>query len=134
MGIGLEKIIKDWFLSKGASSESYDRYVSYDKNYLINLDCYLSLQKGWLKNGQLPEFINFGTINANFYANNCGLKTMRGFPKIIKGSFTCNENYIKSLEYCPKYVKLDFEMIDNSVSFSTRQIKKVCDVGGKIIL
>jgi hypothetical protein len=82
---------------------------------------------------ELPEFINFIVIEGDFIIIS-NLQTMRGFPKEIKGDLYLSGNKLSSLNYCPKKVHGDFFIRGNDRKFTKEEIKKVCEVGGSIIV
>lgn len=66
----------------------------------------------------------------NCYDNN--LTSLQGTPKVIKGDFNCSKNQLTSLDGVPKEVGGNFSCGDNRVKFTKEDIRKVCEVGGKI--
>jgi hypothetical protein len=73
-------------------------------------------------------------INGRFNCNDNKLTTLDGCPEIINGYFLCNNNKLTSLEGCPKKVNGYFECYQNSKQFTEEDVRKVCDVKGKIFV
>jgi hypothetical protein len=99
-----------------------------------------------LENG--PEKID---INLNIQAN--GLTSLKGCPKEIGGNFNCSDNQLTSLEGgpikvgyhfdcsenelitlegAPKEVGRDFNCRDNAKKFTEEDVRKVCNVKGRV--
>ncbi len=60
--------------------------------------------------------IKFGTINGNFSINNNFLTTLENCPKKVNGNFNITGNNIKSLKGCPRYVSGNFICSSNSLT------------------
>jgi hypothetical protein len=71
-------------------------------------------------------------VYGSFYCNQNELTSLRHCPEIINGSFLCNHNKLTSLEYCPKQVDGHFDCRYNSKQFTEEDVRKVCNVKGKI--
>lgn len=52
--------------------------------------------------GMLP--IKFGTVDGNFKASDCGLKSLKGCPEKVTKDFDVSRNQFTDLEYGPSYV------------------------------
>jgi hypothetical protein len=94
----------------------------------------------------------------------CGLTTLKGFPKIVDYYFTCsgnklttlkygpekvffdrsgllegygyaaNNNKLTSLEGLPEYINGSLWIHCNAKKFSVKEITHICDVRGRIIV
>jgi hypothetical protein len=74
-------------------------------------------------------------INGSFECYNNRLTNLVGAPEEIKYSFVCGGNPLESLEGCPKFVGKDFHITKaGGGRFTKEDIRKVCDVGGDIVL
>jgi len=51
--------------------------------------------------GDLPDFIQFNTINGSFDCSACKLTTLKGMPLKVTGDFKCHNNNLTSLKYAP---------------------------------
>lgn len=74
----------------------------------------------------------WGDVEESF---DCGgnrhLTSLEGCPKKVGGDFICNQNIkLTSLEYAPNEVSGNFYCND---TFDINDVKKVCDVKGKIV-
>lgn len=124
MGIGSRMLIQRWL----------DKYKNNIKNPIINNDLtidaqYINFFEVKLK--FLPEYINFNYLSGDISFYNSGLINLRGFPKHVDGNIYlgCNKfknlkhiplgyyeksfvffenNFLTSLEGCPKIVRRDF--------------------------
>ena len=74
------------------------------------------------------------TVVGNFHCSGNKLTSLEGAPKTVGGYFSCSFNKLKSLKGAPKIVKGDFVCRNNPVKFTKEDVKKVCKVGGKIIV
>ena len=83
--------------------------------------------------GDLPEYIQFGTIKGDFSVSSCKLTTLRGMPKIVHGDFDCDDNELTSLEFAPKIVEGDFDCVNNKKKFKLEEVNKVCCVSARVI-
>ena len=73
-------------------------------------------------------------VYGNFYCHNIELESFKGAPEVINGEFNCSYNKLTSLEYIPKTVNRDFYFRNNTVKFTEKEIRTVCDVKGRVIL
>lgn len=150
MGIGRSKLIEDWIEAVN-SHEIYSEYDAHSRSnktpenrisgYHINEDLTVDVRTNTgfgdalIIRGQemveLPEFIQFGKCEGNFYINVSGLRTMRGFPKIVTGHLCVNNNQLTSLDYLPEEVGGGLYIQGNKVKFTKEEIRKRCKIGGK---
>jgi hypothetical protein len=69
----------------------------------------------------------------DFYCSS-NIISLEGSPEKINGRFDCSYcDGLKSLKGCPKEVTGDFWCLFSFFEFKKEDIRKVCDVGGKII-
>jgi hypothetical protein len=81
----------------------------------------------------LPEWMGeIDIVNGYFDCSNNLLTSLKGCPKEVKGSFYCSRNKLTSLEGCPKVVKGNFYCYGNPRKFTIEDVRKVCDVKGRI--
>ncbi len=64
----------------------------------------------------------------------CSLTTLKYGPNIVKNGFYCFNNKLTSLEYCPKEVGGIFNCIFNDKKFTIEEVRKACNVKGKILV
>ena len=80
--------------------------------------------------------VNFSKLKGinNFYCYNNQLTSLEGAPKEVGRDFYCSYNQLTSLEGAPKEVGRDFDCSNNKVKFTRNDVKKVCNVKGKIFV
>lgn len=83
---------------------------------------------------EIPEYIQFNICSGKFLIRDNQLKSMVGCPKIVKGDFMMDGNKIPDLDGCPEEVNGDFYIKKNEKKFTVDEIKKVCNVGGRIVV
>ena len=76
-----------------------------------------------------PKHVGF-----NFYATYNKLESLRGCTEKIGGSFEISADNLTSLQYAPKEVLGDFFIFQNDNRFSEDDVRKVCNVHGKVVL
>lgn len=73
-------------------------------NYHINndgtIDVFQDVILSRMKIKNLP--IKFNNIDGSFFCNDCGLETLEGCPKIVKGRFNCDFNKLTTLKGGPE--------------------------------
>jgi len=74
------------------------------------------------------------TVGLDFWCSYNLLTTLEGAPKFVGQNFICSYNLLISLEGAPEYVDGDFYCSKNPVKFTEKQVRDVCNVGGKIIV
>ena len=82
----------------------------------------------------LPEMLKDITVDGDFFCGNNHLTTLENCPKTVNGVFGCSSNKLISLEGAPKFVGEDFMCRFNSVKFTEKDIRAVCNVKGHIFL
>ena len=87
-----------------------------------------------LKIEKLPDWCKDKVIKGDFYCNNNNLKTLENSPKEVIGDFFCYNNQLTTLEDAPKIVGGTFNCTNNKTQFTENDVRKVCDVKGKIIV
>jgi len=97
-----------------------------DGSYDVDGDVDLSTMN-WTK---LP--VKFGTVGEDFWCNHNQLTSLEGGPETVDGSFYCSYNQLTSLEGSPETVGGDFDCRRNKKKFTVEEVKKVCNVKGKI--
>jgi hypothetical protein len=83
---------------------------------------------------EIPEDIQFNICSGNFFIRDNYLKSMNGCPKIVKGDFMVDGNKLVNLDGCPEEVSGDFYIKKNENKFTVDEIKKICNVGGRIVV
>jgi len=79
---------------------------------------------------KIPNFINFNICYGSCFINVSSIKSLRGCPKIIYGSFCINSNHnLKKLDFLPEIV---YQNIYVDSHFKIIDISKRCKVYGKI--
>lgn len=96
LGVGQVSLIKKWL------SENYIR------NYIINDDMTIDVNEDvdiyQYKDNELPDYIQFGTINGDFTISKSNISTLRGCPHTVNGWFYCQDNNnLKNLDYGPTH-------------------------------
>ena len=73
-------------------------------------------------------------VGGDFDCYNNQLTSLEGAPKEVGRDFYCSYNQLTSLEGAPKEVGRDFDCSNNKVKFTRNDVKKVCNVKGKIFV
>ena len=131
-----------------------DRLERYIKDYIRN-GSKGNLNLSGLNLTKLPEILKNISVGGLFDCSNNNLTSLINAPKSIGGNFWCGYNKLTSLEcahitvgrdfHCsknlltsligaPTIVHRDFYCSDNSVQFTGKDVKSVCDVKGKIFV
>ena len=124
LDVGQRKLIKDWLDETGV------------RNYMINddltidVDSVVDLSRRNLK--KFPYYIQFNNIKGKFDMGINFFTSLKGCPRIVAGEFECDRNRLTSLEWCPKIAGHFFCQVNYRI-FSEEEIRKHCDVYGKII-
>ena len=130
-------------LKIGGEYEKLKSWLSqflYKSQWKLNEDWTIDVVKGdFIISGEkipeLPEFIQFNECKRDFILINSDLQILNGFPKIVEGDLAIGQNNIRSLKGCPEYVGGDFNIKYNEgTTFSEEEIRKICDVQGKVYL
>jgi hypothetical protein len=83
---------------------------------------------------KLPEILKDITVGGNFNCSYNELTSLEGAPKTVGENFGCSYNKLTSLDGAPKIVYKDFYCRNNTVRFTEKQVRAVCDVKGYIFL
>ena len=97
-------------------------------NYIVTGDFYCSGNDLKSLKGA-PE-----KVGEHFSCSYNNLKSLEGAPEKVGGDFWCHTNDLKSLEGAPKEVSGNFYCSNqkNGHKFSKEDVRKVCNVKGKI--
>ena len=71
-------------------------------------------------------------VGGRFYCNDNKLTSLEDAPKEVGGNFYCYNNKLTSLTGAPKEVKGNFICSNNKNKFTEADVRKVCQVEGKI--
>jgi hypothetical protein len=82
---------------------------------------------------KIPLWFENIEIDGDFGCSWQNLTTLEGSPKIVNGNFSCHKNILITLKGCPKYVGNDFRCYYNIFRFTIEDIKKLCNIKGRII-
>jgi hypothetical protein len=129
IGIGKIQLIKEWLLKYGI--------VSYDINDDLSINVFSDLNL-YLREINLPEYIQFNIIFGRFSCSNGKLTTLRGFPRKITGFFACHNNQLTSTEFFPKevggkcYVYGNPFATEESETSIRDEIRSKCKITGQI--
>ena len=129
LGVGKKAIIEKWLIDNNIHNFVINDDYTIDVNGDVNLN-------GFNKEKivELPSFIQFNIIKGWFDISNNELISIKGCPKIIYESFSCQFNKLVTLEYCPKKVYMFFKCYHNNEKFSDKYILSLCDVQKKYIM
>jgi len=122
LGLGRLKMIEDWIFSVIGLTKKED--IEIDEDFNINSSDSLLLDGKF--EGNLPEYIQFGVVGPWFSVSGNKMTSLRGCPKLVVGSFYCDNNDLTSLEYAPQISGhgADFVYGDNKIS--EKQIYEYC--------
>jgi hypothetical protein len=126
MGVGEYQRIKNWLDEVGIKMYTIHKDLAVDVDWNVNLD-EMTFEK-------LP--VRFGKVRGYFSVYGCkNLKTLQGCPAEVRNRFWCSYcPNLKSLEGCPKEVGRDFWCRRCGNQFTEDEVKKLCKVGGEIIV
>ena len=132
MGIGKVKLINDWMGQVITIDHSKAAPIGI-KNYKINkdfsidtdLDVIALERKDLFPGGRFPEYIRFNS-SGSFDIDDCGIVSLEGCPKEVKGYFSCQMNKITDLKGFPKEVRECVYCFGNKAEFTEAEIRKVC--------
>jgi len=82
----------------------------------------------------IPEYIQFNICEGNCLIRDNQLKSMEGCPRIVKGDFMVDGNKLEDLDGSPEEVEGDYYIKRNNKKFTIDEVKKVCDVKGRIVV
>ena len=138
-------LIEKWLIEQDIKKYT----IKYDFTIDVNGNVNISLRNLI----ELPEYIQFGEVNGYFKCSLNELTSLRGCPRVVVGDFDCvyNEltsleggprevggkflcdaNHLTSLKGAPEKVRGDFYCRKNTTEFTEEDVKKVCNVNGKI--
>ena len=126
--LGKKKEIDEWlrrFLYTSAYKINSDWTIDIKRDFIITSGDYIK---------EIPEFIQFNECLGDFMFRDGNLISMRGCPYIVHGDFMVDGNKLTDLEGCPKKVEGSFWIKRNNKTFTVEEIRKLCEVGGKIIV
>jgi hypothetical protein len=83
---------------------------------------------------KLPEILKDITVGGNFNCSYNELTSLEGAPKTVGENFGCSFNKLTSLAGAPTIVYKDFYCRNNTVRFTEKQVRAVCDVKGNIFV
>jgi hypothetical protein len=83
---------------------------------------------------KLPDILKDITVGGNFNCSYNELTSLEGAPKTVGENFGCSYNKLTSLDGAPKFVGGDFYCRNNSVKFTEKDIRAVCDVKGEVFV
>ncbi len=129
LDLGRKRKVEEWI----------NKYTKYTK-YKINSDWTIDVrelvipsQRYW-DFKEIPEYVDFGVCHGSVIIRDQNLMSMKGLPKVVKGDFFVDNNKLEDLEGCPKQVDGDFYIRGNKEKFTVDEIKKICTVGGRIVV
>lgn len=76
----------------------------------VKVDCSVHIGSFLRKNDITQIPIVFDTVDGEFDANSCGLRTLLNFPKVVNDTVTISGNPITSLKHCPISIGFDLYM------------------------
>ena len=82
---------------------------------------------------KLPDILKDISVDRDFYCHTNNLTSLENSPKTVTGVFGCSSNKLTSLEGAPKFVG-DFMCRFNSVKFTEKDVRAVCNVKGNLYL
>ena len=131
MGLGTRELIEKWFNSWGFYVGGHNYTINGDFTIDVKPEFSLSLlgSPEIFPNGELPSYINF-RMTGELDVDDCGLRSLRGFPQEVQGYFSCQLNELTSLEEGPKYVKETYYCNGNPGKFQEAYVHSVCNIGG----
>jgi hypothetical protein len=117
LGIGIKNQIKKW--CKVMWIDDYK--INDDMSIDVFSDVELNKGDMYPKRGhhrgfhedELPDFIQFRNVYGDFRCQASGLKTLRGVPYYVEGTFYTSSNKLTSFKYAPKQIDGGFFCHDN---------------------
>jgi hypothetical protein len=105
LGIGERTLIKQWL-----DKYKISKYIIND-DLTINVDDNVNLS--YKKLDSVPDYIKFN---------------------IVRYTFTCSNNNLTSLEFCPRKVGRSFYCYNNKKQFTKEDVRSICDVKVSIFI
>jgi hypothetical protein len=126
-------------------TKDFDKFLMVRSNKLTSLkgspeklkgfDCSRNKQLKTLIGGPKQIVSSSDNINENNYSCiNCGLTSLKGVAEHIDGDFFCLDNDIANLDYFPKTVTGRIVFGTTNKDIKEDDIRKVCKVGGSIMI
>jgi hypothetical protein len=112
-------------------------YHIYKANYKINSDWTIDIKRNFIiipdqSISEIPDYIKFNECQGDFIIRDNRLLSMSGCPKIVHGDFAVNGNKLTNLFGSPTQVDGYYFIQNNDVKFTEEQIRKICNIGGKV--
>ena len=123
IGIGKAKLIQDWLDEVHIGVRNYK--LNSDFTIDTDLDVIAVERPELFPNGRFPDYIRFNS-SGSFDIDECGIVSLVGCPKKVKGYFSCQMNKITDLKGFPKEVRECVYCFGNKAEFTEAEIRKVC--------
>lgn len=123
IGIGKAKLIQDWLDEVHIGVRNYK--LNSDFTIDTDLDVIAVERPELFPNGRFPDYIKFNS-SGSFDIDDCGIVSLEGCPKEVKGYFSCQMNKITDLKGFPKEVRECVYCFGNKAEFTEAEIRKVC--------
>ena len=129
--LGLGKVVKmrqEWlsqFIFKSQYTVNSDYTIDVNGDFIITDDYNIP---------EFPDYIKFNICKGYLICNGRHLKSLIGCPKIVKGDFYAADNKIENLNGSPEIVEGDYYIRGNNREFTEDEIRKICEVGGKVMI
>ena len=123
IGIGKAKLIQDWLDEVHIGVRNYK--LNSDFTIDSDLDVIAVERPELFPNGRFPDYIRFNS-SGSFDIDDCGIVSLVGCPKKVKGYFSCQMNKITDLKGFPKEVRECVYCFGNKAEFTEAEIRKVC--------
>lgn len=125
--LGKMKKIREWLTKTVFNSQ-----IKFNQDYSVDIKGDFIVTEKY--DFDIPDYIQINIVDGDFICEDCHLKSLIGGPKIVKGGFYVKSNDIENLNGSPIIVEHDYNIRDNKRSFTIDEIRKVCEVGGKIFV
>jgi len=73
-------------------------------------------------------------VGGSFHCEGTAIQTLQGAPEYVGGNFMGSYTKLVSLEGAPKYVGGDFYCYENPKKFTEKEIRKLVDVRGDVVV
>jgi hypothetical protein len=123
IGNGKAKLIQDWLDEVHIGVRNYK--LNSDFTIDTDLDVIAVERPELFPNGRFPDYIRFNS-SGSFDIDDCGIVSLVGCPKKVKGYFSCQMNKITDLKGFPKEVRECVYCFGNKAEFTEAEIRKVC--------
>lgn len=91
--------------------EHYELVTDSEYGYLVNVNAEVNLHAFGLSAIE----VKFHIVKGSFNCCDNNLKSLKGVPQEVGGSFNCEGNKLTSLKYCPQIVGKNFICSDNEL-------------------